>query len=139
MAIMKSLKFSFLLIWLILFSLPLPTTALESCNDKFCYDDDLPINVGDIFNWNYTKTSSSYFDASRTIHKGLPSNLFWNSSGLIQIEILKDIRGISELDYSQGFFDGDPYFNVSISVEGTRVPDIYEIYLYETNLIYPIV
>ncbi|KKL27277.1 hypothetical protein LCGC14_2386770, partial [marine sediment metagenome] len=105
------------------------------------------IDVGDIFTWTYIQQSTSnfgeditsppfqlpsYFPVSSAITKGFPISI-GNSTSLIQIEILQDIKGIKSIDF---ILTIEPYSTISISVNGKPAPLIFIDSLIEETLIY---
>lgn len=130
------LSLSFSIILLILVVQPSQTTALTSCSGRFCYDDKVSINVGDIFSWTYQKTntgSSTYYHA---IDKGLPSDFGENLSEetLIQLEIVQDFKGSESYSVASNEVT---YFDTSILYDGTDEGEAFAGQLQETSLINP--
>ncbi|OLS26321.1 MAG: hypothetical protein HeimC2_15650 [Candidatus Heimdallarchaeota archaeon LC_2] len=113
-----------------------PTTALNSCDGRACYDDRLPILPGDTFTWTYIKKSTSGLSYYHSIDKGLPRDFAMNTvdPASITIEIIKEIRGISTNDY---FLSEDEYFETTITIAGSSAPSDIEEDLFETFLINP--
>ncbi|OLS26318.1 MAG: hypothetical protein HeimC2_15620 [Candidatus Heimdallarchaeota archaeon LC_2] len=130
----KFLFLSFSLLFLILVGSINPTSALDKCDGRTCYNDILPINEGDSFTWIYEKENTKNTNYYNIIDKGLPSDFAMNEGGTTLIQIMEDIRGISNLDY---LFAEDKYFETSITIEGSEVPTSVSDTLFETLLIYP--
>ncbi len=131
-----SLSISLSIFILILVAQPLQITALNSCSGRFCYDDDILINTGDLFSWTYEKTNTGSSNYYHPIDKGLPDDFAQNfdEPSIVQIEIVRDFMGSESYAISSNEIS---YFDTSISTNGVDFAENVAGRLRETLLIKP--